>query len=174
MQRAEDFMDEEDLEALKDDRKLENTDTFKDAGFAGMRESTGDASVPSNHIRQAQADECRKPDALESLIAPARSSIGQSLLQKQGWRPGQGIGPRVTARKLKWQEAKMGLGVAGPSRGIDQDEDMDGGEAGKHTFAPRDTKLVVYQAKDDREGLGFQKGMGMGRLPQSRKAGPCE
>jgi len=38
-------MDEEDLEALKDDRKLENTDTFKDAGFAGMRESTGDRSV---------------------------------------------------------------------------------------------------------------------------------
>jgi G patch domain-containing protein 1 len=38
-------MDEEDLEALKDDRKLENTDTFKDAGFAGMRESTGEGSV---------------------------------------------------------------------------------------------------------------------------------
>lgn len=45
VQRAEDFMDEEDLEALKDDRKLENTDTFKDGGFAGMRESTGDRSV---------------------------------------------------------------------------------------------------------------------------------
>lgn len=110
---------------------------------------------------------------LESLIAPARTSIGQTLLQKQGWRPGQGIGPRVTARKLKWQEAKMGL--AGPSRGQrDEDEDMEGGEAGKHTFAPRDTKLVVYQSKDDREGLGFQKGMGMGKLPQSRKAGPCK
>jgi G patch domain-containing protein 1 len=69
----------------------------------------------------------------------------------------------------------MGLGVAGPSRlNRDEDEDMEGEEAGKHTFAPRDTKLVVYQAKDDREGLGFQKGMGMGRLPQSRKAGPCE
>jgi G patch domain-containing protein 1 len=166
-------MDEEDLEALKDDRKLENTDTFKDAGFAGMRESMGDGSVSMLYTRLL-AHGSRKPDVLESLIAPARSSIGQSLLQKQGWRPGQGIGPRVTARKLKWQEAKMGLGVTGPSRVMDEDEDMDGGEAGKHTFAPRDTKLVVYQAKDDREGLGFQKGMGMGRLPQSRKAGPCE
>jgi hypothetical protein len=67
------------------------------------------------------------------------------------------------------------MGLAGPSGARpDDDEDMEGGEAGKHTFAPRDTKLVVYQAKDDREGLGFQKGMGMGRLPQSRKAGPCE
>jgi G patch domain-containing protein 1 len=35
-------MDEEDLEALKDDRKLENTEAFKDGGFAGMREASGD------------------------------------------------------------------------------------------------------------------------------------
>jgi G patch domain-containing protein 1 len=40
-------MDEEDLEALKDDRKLENTDTFKDAGFAGMRKAADERSVPS-------------------------------------------------------------------------------------------------------------------------------
>jgi G patch domain-containing protein 1 len=67
------------------------------------------------------------------------------------------------------------MGLAGPSRTQgDEDEDMDVEEAGRHTFAPRDTKLVVYQSKDDREGLGFQKGMGMGKLPQSRKAGPCE
>jgi hypothetical protein len=77
----------------------------------------------------------------------------------------------VTARKLKWQEAKMGL--AGPSRTA-VDEEMDSEVAGKHTFAPRDTKLVVYQSKDDREGLGFQKGMGMGKLPQRGRAGPCE
>lgn len=112
------------------------------------------------------------PSALESLIAPARTSIGQTLLQKQGWRPGQGIGPRVTLRKLKWQEAK--LGQAGPSTRTEKDMDVDNETAGKHTFAPRDTKLLVYQNKEDREGLGFQKGMGMGRLPGGRKAGPGE
>lgn len=31
-------MDEEDLAAMNDDRRLENTETFKDEGFAGMRE----------------------------------------------------------------------------------------------------------------------------------------
>ena len=35
-------MDEEDLAAMKDDRKLENTETFRDEGFAGMREGMGE------------------------------------------------------------------------------------------------------------------------------------
>ena len=117
------------------------------------------------------ADKDSTPSALESLIAPARSSICQTLLQKQGWRPGQGIGPRVTLRKLKWQESK--LAQAGPSGRTEEEMDIDNETAGKHTFAPRDTKLLVYQSKEDREGLGFQKGMGMGRLPGGRTAGPC-
>lgn len=35
-------MDDEDLQQMNDDRRLENTDTFKDDGFAGFRESTGE------------------------------------------------------------------------------------------------------------------------------------
>lgn len=35
-------MDEEDLVNLKDDRKLENTETFRNEGFAGMREGMGE------------------------------------------------------------------------------------------------------------------------------------
>ncbi|WVQ79390.1 hypothetical protein IAT38_001487 [Cryptococcus sp. DSM 104549] len=154
-QRAEDFMDEEDLQNMRDDRKLENTDTFRSDQFAGTREALVEKSLPSS---------------LESLIAPTQSSIGQKLLQKLGWRPGQGIGPRVTLRKLRLQESKLGrtrLADGG-------DEDMDDAEAGKHTFAPRDTKLLVYEAKDDKEGLGYEKGKGMGRLQGMRgpAAGP--
>lgn len=33
-------MDDEDLQLMNDDRKLENTDTFKDDGFAGFRETS--------------------------------------------------------------------------------------------------------------------------------------
>lgn len=80
------------------------------------------------------------------------------MLQKLGWRPGQGIGPRVTLRKLRRQGGKLGIRE-------ERDEGMDDAEAGKHTFAPRDAKLLVYQAKEDREGLGYEKGKGMGRLP---------
>nr|XP_019003730.1 G patch domain-containing protein 1 [Kwoniella mangroviensis CBS 8507]OCF67191.1 G patch domain-containing protein 1 [Kwoniella mangroviensis CBS 8507] len=149
VQRAEDFMDEEDLEHMREDRKLENTDTFKNDGFAGTREELGGKSLPS---------------AIESLIAPSRSSIGEKLLQKLGWRPGQGIGPRVPLRKLKLQQGKLGKARAG----IDDDEDEQMGddtEGSKHTFAPRDVALLTFDAKEDKQGLGFAKGRGMGPLP---------
>ena len=71
----------------------------------------------------------------------------------------------MTLRKLRLQEGKLGKQNAG-------DEELDDAEAGKHTFAPRDTRLLVYQAKEDREGLGYEKGRGMGRLPGKR--GPSE
>ncbi|WVW86716.1 hypothetical protein I302_108770 [Kwoniella bestiolae CBS 10118] len=148
VQRAEDFMDEEDLQHMRDDRKLENTDTFKNDGFGGTKEELGGKSLPST---------------LESLIAPSRSSIGEKLLQKLGWRPGQGIGPRVTLRKLKLQEGKMGKVRAGIDEEMGDDE-----EGSKHTYAPRDVALLTFDAKEDKQGLGFVKGRGMGSLPGKR------
>nr|XP_018260453.1 G patch domain-containing protein 1 [Kwoniella dejecticola CBS 10117]OBR82611.1 G patch domain-containing protein 1 [Kwoniella dejecticola CBS 10117] len=150
VQRAEDFMDEEDLQHMKDDRQLENTSTFKNDGFGGTKEELGGKSLPS---------------AIESLIAPSSSSIGEKLLQKLGWRPGQGIGPRVTLRKLKLQQGKLGKARAG----IEEDDEEDGeGEGSKHTYAPRDVQLLSFAPKEDKQGLGFIKGRGMGSLPGKR------
>lgn len=42
VQRAEDFMDEEDLQQMRDDRQLENTDIFRNEAFAGTREPLAD------------------------------------------------------------------------------------------------------------------------------------
>ncbi|WVR08224.1 hypothetical protein IAU60_005271 [Kwoniella sp. DSM 27419] len=150
VQKAEDFMDEEDLQALRDDRRLENTDTFRSDRLGGTQDELAGKTLPSS---------------LESLIAPANSSIGEKLLQKQGWRPGQGIGPRVTLRKLRIQEGKLGKARAGI---VSEADDDDAAEAGKHTFAPRDARLLVYEAKEDRQGLGFIRGRGMGSLPGKR------
>ncbi|KAJ9118205.1 hypothetical protein QFC22_004111 [Naganishia vaughanmartiniae] len=142
-QTAEDFMDEEDLADLRDSRKLENTETFKSDGFT----STADELGRSESIGSA----------LTSLIQPASSSVGQKLLMKMGWRPGQGIGPRVSARKRKIQEAKILGRRTGPKAGdvvVDEEEQ-------KHLFAPRDSKLMVFEQKAGKEGLGFVKGQGM-------------
>lgn len=102
-------------------------------------------------------------DALQSLVVPSKSSIGHTILQKLGWRTGQGIGPRVTLRKLRIQEGKLGRIRAGMEA---DDDDVE--EASQHTYAPRDTKLLVYDSKDDKGGLGYQKGQGMGSLPGKR------
>ncbi|BEI88274.1 uncharacterized protein CcaverHIS019_0109920 [Cutaneotrichosporon cavernicola] len=146
-QSADDFMDEEDRQQMNEDRQLQNTETFQHDAFAGERE-LGDKSLSS---------------ALESLVVPAKSSIGHSILQKLGWRPGQGIGPRVTLRKLRIQQGKLGRVRAGLETETD-----DSTEASKHMYAPRDTTLLVYGAKDDKEGLGYQKGRGMGAIPRKR------
>lgn len=42
IQRPEDFMDEEDLQQMRDDRQLENTDIFRNEAFAGTREPLAD------------------------------------------------------------------------------------------------------------------------------------
>ena len=34
--------------------------------------------------------------AMEQLVQPTRSTVGERLLMRQGWKPGQGIGPKVT------------------------------------------------------------------------------
>ena len=80
--------------------------------------------------------------------------MGQKLLMKMGWRPGQGIGPRVSARKRKIQEAKLsGRPYQPRSEELAVDE-----EEGKHRFAPRDSKLMVFEQKTDKGGLGYVKG----------------
>jgi len=38
---------------------------------------------------------------LDSLLKPVRDTVGVVLLKRMGWRPGQGIGPRQTAREKK-------------------------------------------------------------------------
>ncbi|WWC73506.1 uncharacterized protein I206_107477 [Kwoniella pini CBS 10737] len=149
VQRAEDFMDEEDLQHLKDDRQLENTSTFKNDGFGATKEELGGKSLPS---------------AIETLIAPSSSSIGEKLLQKLGWRPGQGIGPRVTLRKLKLQQGKLGGSRVGMTQEVDEEDE----EGSKHTYAPRDAELLTFESKEDKQGLGFVKGRGMGSLPGKR------
>jgi G patch domain-containing protein 1 len=76
---------------------------------------------------------------------------------KLGWRPGQGVGPRVSARKRRIQDAKLrGLsGILAEQNDMDTEDDA---EATKHTFAPRDTRLLVYEGKQGKEGLGYLKG----------------
>lgn len=77
----------------------------------------------------------------------------------------------MTLRKLRLQESKLGKAQQGGSTMVmDMDDDGPGGEASKHTFAPRDTRLMVFDAREGREGLGYEKGRGMGKLPQKGRS----
>jgi hypothetical protein len=83
--------------------------------------------------------------ALSNLLPPLNDSIGAQMLKKMGWKPGQGIGPRLTYDQLLKRHEVDGTPL--PS--------MEHEEARKHTYAPRDTAVPVLKRKDDFGGLGY-------------------
>src|SRR4051794_28977963 len=100
------------------------------------------------------------------MLPPPALSPGARILKKMGWRLGQGIGPRLTYRQRKLQDLEWGLPVP-----AEEDEE----EASKHTYAPRDTGMLVVERKDNSHGLGYRPGMGLNEslgVKGASKAGP--
>ncbi|KAJ1306547.1 hypothetical protein OPQ81_007548 [Rhizoctonia solani] len=126
--RPEDFMDEEDLAEMRDSQKL--VDTSEPTGSTSYLQSNDDTSLTS---------------ALQALTLPSADSPGAKLLRKMGWKPGQGVGPRVTYTRRRQQDIDAGV--------IPPDAPADA-EANKHLFAPRDTPVLLFRAKDNAHGLG--------------------
>jgi G patch domain-containing protein 1 len=108
--------------------------------------------------------------ALEASMLPAaKDSAGARILKKMGWRIGQGIGPRVTLRQRKLQDmqALSGRRVLGADIVIPDDHE----EANKHTYAPRDTPILVVERKDNSHGLGYHPGMGLAESVGGKSGG---
>lgn len=76
-----------------------------------------------------------------------------------GWKPGQGVGPRITYKQLRAQEGRP----IAPGEALDD-------QATKHLYAPRDTKPILYLKKDNAHGLGYVPGEGLFEL-NGAKAG---
>ena len=86
-QRAEDFMDEEDLADLAETQKLTTQDAF--AGIGG-----GSASATS----RKDGDGSLFAEVFGSGQESAGETKGYQLLRRMKWKPGQGIGPMVRRR----------------------------------------------------------------------------
>lgn len=93
------------------------------------------------------------------MLPAPKDSAGAHILKKMGWRLGQGIGPRVTLRERRLQDmqAYPGQKLSGDDLNIPDDDE----EANKHTYAPRDTPLLLVERKDNSHGLGYSPGMGL-------------
>lgn len=116
-QKAEDFMDDEDLAEQAEAQKLETQHAF--AGLGSAEVEGGSRGMFSD------------------LFKTTGETKGVKLLQRMGWRQGQGIGPKVRRR----------------ARGDKSGE--------THLFAPENSRLISFIRKTDRKGLGFAGG---GRL----------
>ncbi|KAI8880634.1 hypothetical protein K501DRAFT_254693 [Backusella circina FSU 941] len=130
--RPEDFMDEEDLQELEGARKLVTTEEFDILG--------GTERELAARRKELQADEDRGSGvgflgaSLMNMFGPPTDSLGVRLLRKMGWKPGQGVGPRIKKR---------------------QEDDDDDEYMNNVDFAPRDTPIENYQPKRDTYGLGY-------------------
>ena len=111
-------MDDEDLADAAEAQKLETQ-----GSFAGL--GTGqDASVRGGLV--------------SDLFKVTGETMGVKLLQKMGWRQGQGVGPKVR------RKATLGDGDV-----LDQST---------HLFAPVNSRVVRINRKKDRFGLGYAAG----------------
>ncbi|KAF2267107.1 G-patch domain-containing protein [Lojkania enalia] len=121
-QRPEDFMDEEDLAEAAQSRRLETTQSYAMVG-----------SAEGNTKQQ---------DGFFGLVMADENTMAVKLLQKMGWRRGQGIGPRVR-RQARLDE----------DSGIPQSKNT----TSEHLFAPEDTQ-IIYFTRDEkvaRKGIGY-------------------
>jgi G patch domain-containing protein 1 len=135
-QRPEDFMDEEDLEVFGiAPRQIVTTEPF-----AGEREDDGEK------VRK-RVREHNLLAPLEDIIRPTRMTIGMRLLNKMGWKEGQGIGPRITR--------DAGVKLYGCARAPTQ-EITDDVATGDLSFAPRDVEAFHFTPKDDFKGIGYK------------------
>lgn len=126
-------MDDEDLADAAEAQKLETQ-----GAFAGLG-STQDDGLRKGFI--------------SDLFKATGDTIGVKLLQKMGWRQGQGVGPKVR------RAARLG-----DEGSVDQST---------HLFAPENSRIVRINRKSDRMGLGYAGEERLsGKLQNNRRINP--
>jgi len=111
---------------------------------------------------------------VQALIPPPKESAGAKVLKKMGWKPGQGIGPRISYRMRKLQDMQAATGKVLKLADIVVTEEEE--EASKHKYPRRDIPVPTFQRKDNFHGLGYKAGLGLreslGRSNTETDGGP--
>ncbi|KAF3423085.1 hypothetical protein E2986_08230 [Frieseomelitta varia] len=150
-QRPEDFMDEED------------TSEF---GIAptGIRASenyvnSGQRGTKRERITRDNNNPIPGTPVLKELLKPVKETVGIILLKKMGWRPGQGVGSRLTKKqkaKIKKKNERMKDMQQG-SRKLNLENSSEDSEDDYEnvTFAPDDYEPFRCNPKDNYFGIGY-------------------
>ncbi|XP_071450993.1 G patch domain-containing protein 1 homolog [Hetaerina americana] len=160
-QKPEDFMDEEDMDEFGIAPKvIKATSDYRDQQVKKRGRSRNlDGPIPGEPV-------------LHSLLQPVRDTVGVRLLKKMGWKPGQGVGPRLTKleKKNSKSQQKKENKVYGcslpeefhsenkkPDSSTEEDEDDE-----EILYAPDDIAPFKCMPKNDLFGIGYS---GLDRRP---------
>lgn len=171
--RPEDFMDDEDLAELRDSQNL--IDTHDQADLEGgsigrIYPQTEYVFLLHQFTHTPFLSECLISSSIASALEaalqpPPHDSPGMKILKKMGWRPGHGIGPKITYEQRKKQErhsfvAPPAAEVIASTKTLEDNDD----EAKKHMYPPVNTVAPAFKRKDNSFGLGYVPGMGLSEI----------
>lgn len=149
-QNPEDFMDSEDLGVFGiASRRVQTTDNFNYKEEENRKRNfpvLSDGPIPGE-------------PPLKELVKPVRETIGVKLLQKMGWKQGQGIGPRIEKmqKSISTKEKKIYGCSLPPTEDNEENNnnDEDDPYAVGFTFAPKDVEILPYTPKNNLHGIGY-------------------
>lgn len=156
-------MDEEDLAELKASRGFKTSDEYGSSTGSGAFAGEG---RPRAGLGADPSYSSAVENSLNDLVKPGTNRIGEKIMMKMGWRPGQGVGPRLSHSRRKEVLKDLGIARAPPEDNDDEVDDSE--EAKKHMYAPVDRPLVTFDGKENQMGLGYLPGR---TLDQSLSAG---
>lgn len=160
-QKAEDFMDEEDMDEFGIAPKvLQTTSDYSSEKKESRKRmmSYYDGPIPGEPV-------------LHNILRPVRETVGMKILIKMGWKPGQGVGPRVSKtekQRTHKEYKKTGVKIYGcslpdqpekehvtRSESSASENEVDNDEYKNITFAPDDYEAYVVKPKDNYFGIGY-------------------
>lgn len=159
--------------AEKAEKKLQTPHDFmddEDVGQFGIAPTVVRATSDySSKIKRKRTTNTAGPipgvPVLHSLLEPAKDTVGIKLLKKMGWKPGQGVGPRLTKsqkRKTTHEYTRNAGKIYGceipdsfrPHVQPDTESSSDE-ESEDITFAPNDYDPYIFKLKDNTFGMGY-------------------
>lgn len=148
VQRPEDFMDEEDTSLFGIAPKgIRATSDYDDHGQRGKKREriSQEGPIPGTPI-------------LKELLKPVKETVGIVLLKKMGWKPGQGVGSRLTKKekqKIKLRNEKLKLAQDNLEMGAESNSEDSDDDSTNITFAPDDYEPFRCKPKDNYFGIGY-------------------